>query len=306
MPSTLLEHQHELLYPDGSSALLFGTEATGYLTLTPPQIEALDGTLGDLDRPREDGRAFGEDYRGAKTLSFEMGVLTDRHGYADVYAANLDAIDRIESVWDSPKFRSTPGKIGVMRSRAGGTTWRCYGRPRNLGEATGMFTSKGYTPITAEFALADSAWYSDTKTVESVTITPPEAPGLIGPLKAPLTTQRIMSSYGIAAVGGSRPTWPVVTIFGPVTNPLVKIGPLTIDLDLKVPEGNSLTIDPRPWQRTVLRNDGATFAGSLTANSTLMRAMTLAPGTYEIRYDGIDGTGTSRVQVEWRDARARP
>lgn len=313
MTSVLREYQYELLYPSGETALLFGTEDTQYLTLTPPQIEGGgEGTLGDQNRPGEDGRAFGTDFLTGKSISFEMGVLTDRASTDQdvIHRANLDAIDLMSSVWEDRRFRDGTGTVGTLRSCQAGTTYRCFGRPRNFAEATGMFTRKGYTPVTAEFHLVDNNWYSDTLNSSTMRLVVPTGHGLIGPLKSPLSSALVTDANTGITVGGTAATWPVIIFHGPVTNPSMWInnatGKILVKVNGSLKAGETLTIDPRPWARTVLRSDRASLAGWLTAGSTMMRDMLLYPGVYDLHYTGTDPTVTSYVEVQWRDARARP
>lgn len=306
MPANLETHQHELLYPNGQSALVFGTLDTGFLTLTPPQVVNEDGTVGDVARGREDGRDFGEDYLGSKNYAFEIGVLSNVGDSPSIHAANTNLTESMRTIWENPTFRSSAHTVGVLRSNRAGTTFRCYGRPRNFAEASAAFEAKGYTSATCEFALIDGAWYSDTEQVESLAIRPSTNPGLIGPLVDPLTTAPITYVNGVMVVGGTRFTWPRITIHGPVTNPVVKIGTMRVALRGSISAGKRVTIDPRPWARTVLRNDGANWAGALSGTTPIMRNMKVQPGSHQLVYEGVDLTGTSYMEVAWRDARSRP
>jgi hypothetical protein len=305
MPSTLVDRQHEICALDGTSVLLFGTEATGYQTATRPTIGAGDLRTGDVDRPAEDGIMFGRDYGGAKTVTFEISVLADLTSVAPELD-NLDLLAAIEDVWTDPRWRAAPTAMAMLRTREAGRTSRCYGRPRRYAEAAGTLTRQGYTPVVADFALIDDRWYSDDLSQESASLIQPPDGGLVAPLVAPLTTIPEMSADTIAEVGGTRATWPVVTFNGPCTNPRVTIGDLTIGLRASFASDRSVTVDPRPWQRTVLRDDGADLAGYLSAATPALRNCQLDPGSYGITYYAVDGTGTSTCTVAWRDARARP
>lgn len=305
MPTVLREHQHELCDLDDNSVIVFGTEDTGYLTLSPPVTEGAEQTNGDRNRPQEDGRMFGRDYRGAKSVVFEIGVLTD-HLSADAHRANLDYLDTLEGIWTDERWRDDPSAMVVLRSHEAGQTWRCYGRPRRYEEVVSKMTMLGYTPVVADFPLIDNSWYSDEEHAIDVTLGAGSLGGLKAPVKAPASTTQATSGSASMVVGGSRPTWPVVEFHGPITNPEVTIGSLVIGLDRILGAGEVLIFDPRPWQRTVYReSDGAGFAGQVSMRTPLMKRATIRPGEYTATLAGKDPTGTARVRVRWRDARSR-
>lgn len=311
MPSsTLRDHQHEISDVNGNGGLLFGTEDTGFLTLTRPVVSGGDIRVGDVSRPQEDGDAFGRDYVGGKSFGFEIGVLTDALnglGGANPEAANLDALNRLEAVWRSEKWRRDPTKYAMLRSREAGRTFRCYGRPRNYDEAAGTLTREGYTPVVADFKLVDGRWYADTEGSVQVTLVPSTEGGFIAPIIAPITTTYTTSAQNVLTVGGFTSTWMVVEFHGPVVNPRVQIGNLVIGLSGALTYDQVVTVDPRPWNRSVLRApDGAGLAGRMSSETPKMRDMLMEPGTYDVTYKGQDATGTSFVKVRWRDARTRP
>lgn len=310
MPSPLIEHQHELCDLDGNGGIVFGTVDTGYLTTSRPTISGGDLRLADVERPQEDGVMMGRDYRGSKTYTFEMEVITDRLnglGVTDPHRANLDALDALETMWNLRKWRNNPQAYALLRSCEGGKVSRCYGRPRRWEESAGALTQRGYTPLVADFALTDDQWYSDVEQVMDVGLVPPPEGGLIAPIVAPITTTLSSSSDALAVVGGKRATWPVVEFHGPVINPVLNIGDMTIGLTGTLAYDQYVIVDTRPWSRSVLRYPGgAGVAGWLTSATPVMRNLMLEAGTHEVTYSGKDLTGTSYARLRWRDARSRP
>jgi hypothetical protein len=310
MPAVLREHQHEILDVAETGGLVFGTEDTGYLTLERPIYTSADLRVGDIDRVAEDGRAFGRDFLGSKTTTFTMGVITDKlNGLdgGDAHRANLNALDRLENWWRDPRWRNDPSAVAVLRSCEAGQTWRAYGRPRRYEDTPGKFTQLGYTPLVCDFALIDDCYYSDAIYSVTTGLVPSSDGGLIAPLVAPLTTVPETEGNTVVEIGGSRMTWPWVTFTGPVTNPSVVLGnAIYIGINGTLLNGQSITVDPRPWRRTVLRENGGSVAGSLNPATPQMKNIRLRPGQYEVKFRGIDITATSRCTVYWRDARSRP
>lgn len=304
MPTALRDYQHELMTEDESISLLFGTDDTGYLTTTHPSIGAATGVLGDQNRFQEDGVAFGEDFEGPKTVTFEIGVLTDKD--PSPHVAGADAMAVFEGVWRRRVFRKDSTAYAVLRSQmVPGRTRRAYGRPRKYSENTGRLTRKGYTPILATFQVSDGRWYDEAEQSVTTPIVPPPDGGFTTPLVTPLTTTAPTVTPAAMTVGGESATWPVVTFYGPVTDPSVDFGPFKIGLRTTIAQGDSITVDTRPWARTVLRNDGAAMGGPLTWETPPLRLCALEPGDYALDYTGTDNTGTSYVEVKWRTAHPR-
>ena len=304
MPIELREDQHELLSADGSLSLLFGTVDTTYLTLVPPVYGSLGDQTGDVERHREDGIAFGEDFIGGDSITFEVGVLTALA--ADPARAGADSLGTFKQMWRHRGFRDRAAKYAVLRQRIAGRTTRCYGRPRRFEETTGRTTRKGYTPFVATFVVQDARWYDDDARVASVGLRTSNDGGFITPFVFPLDSVEAESGVKEINVGGNTDTWPVVRFHGPCTDPKIDLGPFVIGLDRDVAAGATVTVDPRPWVREATRGDGANFAGDLSWETPPMRRMLLDPGSYAVSYTATDITGTSWCEVEWRDAYSRP
>lgn len=304
MPAVLRENQHELLLPDGSVSIVFGTEETGYLATAYPGIESGDGATGDVQRVREDGIAFGEDYLGGKTYTFEVGVLTDRT--PDPHFAVTDALDVFEGVWTDERFRERSWSYGILRSNIGGRVTRCYGRPRRYAATPGRLTHKGYVPVVADFVVADGRYYEEPEQQVTASLLAAPEGGMTAPIVFPWTTTAESMNGASLTVGGRRTTPPVIEFHGPVLNPSVQIGALKVGLNMTIEAGQMVTVDPRSWRRTVWRNDGANMAGKLTYDTPPLRKVLLTPGTHEAIYTGTDMTGTSYCRVKWMNARTRP
>lgn len=309
MPAVLREHQHEILDLSETRSLVFGTEDTGYLTLERPVYIAPDLRPGDVDRAQEDGQAFGRDYIGSKSVVFTIGVLTDAInglGGGDPHRANLDALGTLEAWWRDRQWRKDPNAMAVLRTCEGGQVWRAYGRPRRYETTPGRLTQQGFTPLVCDFKIVDDCYYSDAIYSVQTGLVPPPDGGLVPPLVAPLTTVPETSGNTIARVEGDRPTWPWIKFTGPVLNPAVYIGSLYIGVNLNLLTGQTVTIDTRPWKRTVLRENGGSVAGALNPIGPPLRECQISPGNHDILFRGTDATGTSRCNVYWRHARSHP
>lgn len=284
MPTALLDFQHELVTEGGVSSLVFGKAGTTYLTTEHPQIVGGDSRFGDVDLEREDGTAFGEDYTSGKSVVFELGVDTTRA--ANPHVAGADALEVLESAWRDPKWREHSDAVAVLRSRAvPGRTRRCYGRPRRYEETTSRASHKGYSTAIADFALQDGKWYDDAEQSKTV--------------------QRgsLFAAPGSITVGGSQRTWPVIVLNGPLVNPIVTVGDWALGLTATISAGQSVTLDPRPWVRTMLRSDGANMAGARTASTPPLRKCYLNPGVHLFAL--LANSGTGNATIRWRSAWSR-
>ena len=310
MPAVLREHQHELNLPDAvGDGFVFGTEDTGYLTLNRPLSAGGDQRNADRDLPQEDGRGFGTDFRGAKMITYEIGVLTDHlaaNGPAR-HRLNLDYLDGMEVLWNHEKWRETPDSMAMLRACEGGQTWRTYGRPRRYEEVVGKLTASGYSNIVADFAMKESTWYSDQEYSADVSLPTGIENGLVAPLTAPLSTVQGTNGSATIIVGGSKRTWPVVEFTGPVSYPAVQIGSMWVALNMDIAAGQTIRYDPRPWVRSVFRvGDNASYANAIANITPRMPNAYIAPGQYAVTmYGQPTGAGAS-TRIKWRNARARP
>ncbi|MEW1657844.1 hypothetical protein [Streptomyces sp. NPDC093707] len=308
----LREGEWNLNYPaygvHPGADLVFGSMRSGIYLIEPYEITTDAADVGDVRLPGQDGMRLGQDWRGQSTVTFELGVDSvdaavdqlGRHG------ANLGAVSRLAGAWDGEAIRLRAGQPAVLRTVQGGRARRLYGRPRKLAASGSRLTRQGYTPVVATFTAVDTSAYDDVEQSVRVGLQPPPHYGLVGPLTTPLTMvgEGATRVPGEVYIGGDRATWPVMTIYGPITKPAIDVvGRWTVALDLTLRDGERVTIDPRPWAMTVLCNGNANVAGYLTRSSPRMRDMRLPAGVrQDIVLRGTDATGTSYATVAWRDA----
>jgi hypothetical protein len=314
MPTPLRDEQHELALPDGSMSIVFGTADTRYLTTTPMQIERSDPRTGDTDRMRESGTQLGEDYLGSKSVTFEMGALTDRDpntGWAEdnPKAASSTALNQMARFWNLRQFRRPYAAYAVLRSNIGGKVTRCYGRPRRWAPTRGDMTKNGWTPILADFLVPDGCWYDDELQRVPAGLNAASEGGVAAPIVAPVATVAAATSNNRSfIIAGTEPTWVSVVFHAEssgLTNPEVTISqagvPLfTVGLTETVPSNSTATVDPRPWVRAAYRDDGANVG--LSYKTPPMGYMQLDPGVYSFALRGLDTSSSGWAEVLWRSA----
>ncbi|AXI91306.1 hypothetical protein SAM9427_36645 (plasmid) [Streptomyces sp. ETH9427] len=288
------------------ASFIFGTWKSRYYLLDDVEIKDQDITDGDTPLPREDGLRHGQDFSTGATLTFEIGVdtvdaspaLRERHG------ANLDAVSRIKQAWDARAVRDLTATPAVLSTMQGGRERRWYGRPRKCEKAASKLTRQGYTPLVASFTASHTGSFSEVEQSIRVDMAPPPHRGIKGPLTAPLMMvgEGAVRTPGEIVVAGNRPSWPVITIVGPIAQPTCElVGRWKLKLNLSLKAGERVVIDPRPWVRTVKRGS-ASVAGLITRGSPLLEDLLIPPGRQDFVLRGTDVTATSYMTVAWRDA----
>lgn len=261
------------------------------ITFNAPDIITQDKQL-----PRSDGIRFGRDYRGGRTIAFDMHVFGQNGPQA------FEVLDELTQAWYGDNTRTSPGAVQTLRIKRGSTTRRVYGRGRRLAPAPLRTSATGWSPVTAEFKTVDHYYYDDQEKTNTVSIIPTQGGGLLAPLAAPLSTLGVSYAPGEIFVEGTAACWPVYVVHGPINLPTVEVvGEYRITLGIGVAHDELLIIDTRPWTRGVRMGNGTSVAGALTPASALLRNARLKPGGHEIILSGLDETGTSSLTVAWRD-----
>lgn len=289
----LSERQYEL------GGVVFGD-------LTPIQSDDIelgeaDARDGDRANPGQDGGQFGIDYRDGRTLSFEL--WTDTTTAQDARAA-LAALQR---QWSADTVRLTPRAVTPLRFRMPGSdTVVVYGRPRRFTPAGQRTRDQGVIDLVATFRTADRLFYADTEQSISLDLVASGGGGISWPVAWPIAWASSGQRQDTVVNAGDAPTWPIITINGPVAQPSVELVGTgrSLRLDTTIASDQALTIDTRPWARTILRGDGASFAGA--ARGAALADFQLPVGETVIAYRGTDLSGQSTCTITWRDATETP
>ncbi|GAA2843913.1 hypothetical protein Acy02nite_68490 [Actinoplanes cyaneus] len=287
------DREWRLVYPGVD--LSFGPVDAPVVHLSAPEISEPEIRTDDTDRPRQDGIAFGVDFTGSRTITFDLGVLADTEGQARTLLADL------ANAWRAKSIRSSSrGAMAELHVQHAGRERVIYGRPRRFAVSEEEI-GEGFAAVAADFVTADDVFYGPADESGSVALVPAPSGGLTTPLTTPLTTTAKSDRSTVISVGGELSAWPVVTVYGPITTPVIEVvGKWRMTLSASIAAGDSVTVDTRPWARTVLRAGGGSLAGALTRDSVRLARAALAPGKYEIALRGIDATGTASMRIAWR------
>lgn len=268
-----------------------------------PEVE-----VGDLALPGRDGTVFGRDTKQGPELVFEVNVLRRSADDAKTEWALF------ASRWDAPAARARPGQVVALRMRLpGARTVVAYGRPRTLERTSSLaLMAQGRIDATATFQCAGTSFFADGEEpgtgARSITLSlvAEAGGGITWPVTWPIVWGAPGERQDAVVNSGEAPSWPVITFEGPVAQPsleLVGTG-RALRLDTTLAFDRSVTIDTRPWVQTVLRDDGASMAGTLRGAS--LAEFQLPVGQTTLAYRGTDMSGQSRCTVTWRDAYTSP
>jgi hypothetical protein len=255
----------------------------------------------EYENPREDGRSFGREYRGGRELTIEGGVKTP----GDAVAA-WEGQGALAEVFDGAASRGETRTVQPLRFRRPGKPTRVvYGRPDKFDPDVTQAVI-GWVPWSATFRCSDPNYYDDTEQVVVMsTITTTRGHIITGPggvLTSPIRTVAETFRSSTVENAGDTPTWPVVTVRGPVADPSVALvgddGQLRLNGSVAYDE--EFVIDTRPWSRGASLNDGP-IRGTLSTDSVPSRS-TIPPGVYDLTVGGIDLTGTAEFEIRWRNA----
>lgn len=251
----------------------------------------------DQVNPVTGATMFGRDVLGAPEWSWML------HVNAVDAASGLALLDKMAGIWRNGSAGFAESRsVMPLRYRLGGRTRVIFGRPRRFDYEPDSRLIAGYLPPSATFQAADNLHYADTESVVDVRLAPPVSGGMTWPAVFPITFRRDPGYVPPeeVKVGGNAATAPVVTFYGPVTDPSMTIGSFVLGVKGSIGENSSITIDARPWVQAVSRS-GNTSGVSLSRDTRITRAR-LAPGSYDAVFRGQDASGGARCRVVWRDA----
>lgn len=305
----------------GTTSQTFGPSDLVVVNRSAPDLGDVEITSDDYDHPRADGRAFGLDTRSGRTITFDLAVVGQSAviagygvggygegsyggGMSSAEAAARAALRSLAAAWRADSIRRTPGATASLFVRYAGVERVVFGRPRRWAPDD-TYSPDGLIGVACDFACVDDLFYDAAQQSVSLGIVPHLGGGFVAPIVTPLSTTATSDRSVSIQVGGDVDTWPVATVYGPITNPVVEVLNLwKIELSTTLAAGQYVRIDTRPTGRSILRNGTASLAGSVTSASKPLRLASLTPGMHEVVLRGLDPTGTARMTFSWRDAYA--
>lgn len=147
------------------------------------------------------------------------------------------------------------------------------------------------------FRAFDPFWYDTSTNVQTFQIGEPATFFPFFPLR--LSSSTVFSDTTVDNTGDVE-TWPEWIVTGPGENIVLRnltTGEIT-HLETSIQEGESITIDTRPFHKTVTKNDGTNLFYTLSDDSSLW---TLQEGKNSIRLEMSNATEESNIQLSYRN-----
>lgn len=275
----------------------FGSYESGLGFTAMPVLDSSDTRSDDSDMPRSDVTVFGQDFRGGRTVTFQMEAMTEGPDLETREQVVTDLVDQMMAVWDGDAVAKTGGAVATLRSH---TNRVAFGRPRTpVADMARSF--QGRATVTAEFRTVNNLWYGPQQT-QSVGLVPAYTGGMQVPLVLPMVLEAGESSTSeFIDVGGvvATPLW--ATIKGPIINPIIElVGQWRFGFETTLAYDETILVDTRPWRPRILRNGSSAIATD--AQSTPLLRSAVPPGRYELVLRGTAPTGLPSANVAWRDA----
>lgn len=281
------DYQFEITNSAGDSLLLGPT--TNFRVLSVDGLGGPPLRTSDSARPRDHGQWIGADYMDARMVVLELAVTG---ASADATITNLD---RLKGMWIPDTDPNLRAELAFRLPGAGNRKVR--GRVRRIDVDLSQVQFL-HVPVTAEFFANDPHLLSESSNWANVPISSSVgANGVAYPKAYPIDYGGYVSSDAQVTNDGNMPARPIITFFGPLTDPTVtnETTGETFALDITLSAGQVLVCDFDA--RTVLLG-GNTSRYYAVANDAVW--WSLLPGLNTIRLTDA-ATGTGRASISWYD-----
>lgn len=290
--TVLEDHQFEILpTEDSASGVPFGIKLPVSLTDSGFDPGVAEWITQDRDNPRNGSTMMGRDVRKGSTFTWALFVnQTDE----ETAAAKLQ---ELADAWTGESVASVPGAYSVIRYGFAGRTRRVYGRPRRWANSFDNRVLSGMVPVTCDFQRVSPLFFDDQIEIDTLDMVNESEGGVTFPVTFPIISIPSGSNAGEIHVGGTRKTFPIIRITGPIVNPELITPAWTLKLNTTILEGNWIEIDTRPWVMTVRNQSGASVAGLLDPKVRLS-SLLLSPGNQSLSLRGNSSTNTATCTIK--------
>lgn len=249
----------------------------------------------DVDDSSDGTTMFGVDHPLGDTWAWSLHV--NRHSVADALAT----LRAFRTAWRARATKLVVGKQSIIRYCTEGEIRRVYGRTERFAAPPDNRILSGYVPITCDFKASTALTFADVQQSTTLNFVVSSSGGLVFPTTFPASPLPDGQREGGIVVGGDTATYPIVTFIGPITNPWVQWNSTKRQFNIDIPTGHSLTMDTRPWKRTIMYDGQYSRPGAL-GRRQYMADMTIEPGGHEVTFGGNSSEGTAQCIFAWRNA----
>lgn len=255
----------------------------------------------DTDRPRTDGRYFGQDFATPGDVEIELIIRADGATREERFDNAMTIRENFTRVWNGDEIRFTPGEVAELEIAGRAAV---EGRPRHVDWDDSKATFgiiRGNALFVRDFDQAfepGAFWYEVT-----VGLVPPQIGGLIAPLIAPLTTAISSTRARPFEVGGDSEVWPIISVQGPIQSgsKVELTHGWSIHLNRALAYDEVAVFDTRPGQRTMTLNGRP--VNLLAPTGDRLSQLSIQPGMNEVALRGTSVEGTASVTVRWREVK---
>jgi hypothetical protein len=244
----------------------------------------------DFQVPLADEIRMGQDTFQSGPLTLKIGVIDNApmdyiaNTLPDTLTAKSSKLlTKLQKEWKADEIKKQWGALKPLTYCDGyGVVRQIYGRPRKF---TYTLKRKGsqFHVVTAEYARVDTLSYTEL-----------EYAVVLDEGAAPVDYTR---------EGGDANTWFRVVFTGPITNPLVILGGIEIQLQHAIPAGVQVEVNSYPWSRRIIDSFNNNLRTTLIGNTLYLDQMQLPPDApIPMSWTATGTTGASECVVLWRDA----
>lgn len=258
-----------------------------------PDIEVLWGVEGRFMPPVRfisDGIPF-EDGESLRSVTFEpRDVLLPIRIHS---SSEIELRSRLRALVAAFNPKAGNGQLRVTGPDGATRLLTCrYSGGLELSESEGQ-AGVNWQRFVAALRAFDPYWYDAATNVQSFTTGTTSTFFPMFPLR--LSSSEVFADATVQNDGDVE-AWPVWTITGPGSDPVLRnlTSGKTLALDVDLLDGESITIDTRPRQKTITKSDGTNGFSTLTATSSLWP---LLDGPNSVRVELSGASAASAVTI---------
>lgn len=273
----------------------------GDVEVTSWTVGGRDYRTDDTDRPRADGRYFGQDYVLPGDVEIELLIRARGKTRQERFDNAMAIREDFTSFWNADNIRLNPGEVTELEIAGRAIV---EGRPRHI-DWDDNITTFGVIRGKALFVRGMDQSYAPGEGWNEVTVglVPVQQGGLIAPLIAPLTTARSSTRARPFEVDSNGPVWPIITVQGPLQSggKVELTNGWSLHLNRGLAYDERAVFDTRPGRRSMQLNGKS--MNLLSPTGARLSQLSIPPGIQEVALRGTSLEGTASVKLEWRNLR---